>query len=158
MLNPDHRDLIFAFSNENAEFLIVGAVAVAVHAIPRATGDLDVWVNPSSANAKRVLRALQKFGAPMEHLSEADLSTPDMVVQIGLPPARVDIMTCIEGVDFSEAYTERFDVLFDGVQIPFISKRHLIANKRATGRKKDKSDLEQLVRTVTSPGRKRPAK
>lgn len=158
MLNPDHRDLIFAFSNESAEFLIVGAVAVAVHAIPRATGDLDVWVNPSPANAKRVLRALRKFGAPMERLSQADLSTPDMVVQIGLPPARVDIMTSIEGVDFSEAYTERFDVVLDGILIPFISKRHLIANKRATGRKKDEADLEQLVRTVTSPSRKRPAK
>lgn len=158
MLNPDHRELIFAFLDEEVEFLIVGAVALAVHATPRATGDLDVWVNLTPRNAERVFRALQKFGAPTDMFSEADFKVPGLIVQIGLPPSRVDVMTSIDGVEFPKAYAARFDVVIDGRDVPFISKRHLIANKRATGRKRDEADLDQLTRTNSAVGTKKPAR
>jgi hypothetical protein len=102
-LNPDFKDLLAAFNDEGVEYLVVGAHALAVHGLVRATKDLDVWVRPSANNAPKVIRALSAFGAPLHDLTAGDLTRPETVFQIGLPPLRVDILTAIEGVDFAEA-------------------------------------------------------
>ena len=98
VLNPDFSDMLSALSDEGAEYLLVGAYAVAVHGIPRATGDLDLWVRISAENAARVRRALARFGAPLSDRSEADLRTAGTVVQIGIPPRRIDLLTSLDGI------------------------------------------------------------
>lgn len=114
--------------------------------MPRATLDLDVWVEPSPDNAKRVWRALAAFGAPLTtlRLHESDFVKPDTVVQLGLPPYRIDILTGLTGVSFAEAWSDRVEALFEGVRVPFMGRDAFFRNKRATGRTKDLADLESL--------------
>jgi hypothetical protein len=144
MLNPDFRDILSTFNAEGVEYLLVGAYALAAYGVPRATGDIDLWVRPSQQNAERVWRALEGFGAPLERLSVGDLTSPDLVVQIGVSPRRIDVLTSIDGVDFEAAWPERVLVSVDGLEVPVISRRHLVANKRATGRPQDLADIARL--------------
>lgn len=142
----DFRDLLAGFAAGGVRFLVVGAHALAVHGVPRVTGDLDLWVEPTAANAGRVWRALAAFGAPLGTLSlrESDFVKPDQVVQLGLPPYRIDIMTAISGVGFDEAWAGRFTgTLFD-VPVGFIGREAFIRNKRASGRPKDLEDIRSL--------------
>jgi hypothetical protein len=145
-VNEDFRDLLAALLSESARFLVVGAHALAVHGVPRATGDLDVWIAGDAGNAGRVFDALIRFGAPMAAMAvtREDLSKPDQVVQIGLPPRRIDVLTSISGVLFEEAWSERVIHDVDGLPIPFIGRAALVKNKRATRRAKDLADLEAL--------------
>ena len=108
-MNEDFLDVLKSLLDADVRFLVVGAHAMAVHGVPRATGDLDVWVNPESQNADRVWDALLAFGAPLQEIgiSRDDLETPDMVVQLGLPPRRIDILTSIDGVAFDQAWKNR---------------------------------------------------
>ena len=145
-MNPDFRDLLRALSDAGARFLVVGAYAVSFHSEPRATGDLDLWVDPTRDNAARVYRALASFGAPLTELSESDLSTPDVVFQIGIAPRRIDIMTSITGVDFEDAWPARTDATYGGVSFPIIGIDALMRNKQALGRPKDLVDLDLLRR------------
>ena len=124
--------------------MIVGAYALAAHGHPRATGDIDLWVRPSSENAERVFRALSEFGAPLTDVNRRDFETPDTVFQIGVSPRRIDILTAIEGVEFEQAWPERLKVEVEGMQLPVIGRVHLIANKQALGRTQDQADLERL--------------
>jgi hypothetical protein len=144
MLNPDYRDMLSALFEEGVEFLIVGAFALAAHGLPRATGDIDVWIRRSDENAARVWQALIRFGAPTRGLTQSDLATPDVVFQIGVAPRRIDILTSIDGVTFDEAWPHRLTVSLEGVSIPVIGRAHLIQNKRAAGRPKDLTDLDWL--------------
>ena len=144
MVNRDYKDLFAAFNAHGVEFLIVGAYALAVHGHVRATKDLDVWIRPSSENARRVLRALTAFGAPTEGLSEHELAQPGMIIQLGYPPVRIDVVTSIEGVVFDNAWEERVDASYGDQNVFVISRRHLVASKRAAGRLQDLADLEAL--------------
>ena len=146
LLNPDFRDMLLALSAEGAEFLVVGAYAVAAHGIPRATGDLDVWVGTEGDNPAKVLSALQRFGAPVERVALDELRSPDLVFQIGVVPQRIDIITGIEGVDFGGAYARRLMIELDDVAVPVLGLDDLLANKRAVGRPKDLADVEALER------------
>ena len=130
----------------DARFLIVGAHALSVLGVPRATVDLDIWIDARPENARRVWAALAAFGAPMESLgiSLADFSRPDVIVQFGLPPWRVDIMTSISGVTFDEAWPRRVEGAFDDLQVQYIGRDAFIRNKRATGRNKDLGDIDAL--------------
>lgn len=154
MLNPDFKDILSEFIAAEVQFLVVGAYALAAHGIPRATGDLDFWVRTGTANGERVLEALRRFGTPLDELSVEDFSQPDIVVQIGREPARVDIMTSIDGVTFDEAWGDRLTVTLDGLEVPILGRRHLLANKRATGRPQDIADAERLE--ASDPGRRNP--
>lgn len=144
-MNPDFNDILSAFNAEGVEYLLVGAYAVAVHGLPRATGDMDLWIRPSPDNAKLVRRALVRFGAPLEGLSLRDLETPDLVVQLGLPPRRIDLMTSIDGVDFDSAWQEKVLTPVAGLEVPTISRKHLLLNKRATARPQDLADVARLI-------------
>ena len=142
----DFRDLLIELVRADARFLVVGAHALSVYGVPRATIDLDVWIDASPENAKRVWAALAAFGAPLESLNirESDLTVPNMVAQFGLPPWRIDILTGISGVTFDEAWLERVEDSFDDVRVPFIGRAAFIRNKRASGRTKDLADIESL--------------
>jgi len=145
-LNPDFRDLLLAFAAEQVEFLVVGAYALALHGVPRFTGDLDVFVRPTAENAERVWNALARFGAPVRTagVRPADFATPGIVYQIGLPPARVDVLTAISGVTFDEAWVGREVTDLEGAIVCFIGRESLIRNKEAAGRPKDLADAARL--------------
>jgi hypothetical protein len=145
-VNEDFRDLLVELLDADVRFLVVGAHAMAVHGVPRATGDLDVWVSPAASNADRVWAALRRFGAPVERLgiSLEDFRTPGMVVQIGQPPRRIDLLTDVSGLDFDEAWSNRTMHSIGAHAVPFLGREDLIRNKRASGRPKDIADLDVL--------------
>lgn len=143
-MNRDFAEILSALSDAGADFVIVGAHALAAHGLPRATGDLDIWVRPSPENARRVLAALRAFGAPLHDLEEKDLVHLGTVFQIGVVPCRVDILTEISGVDFDEAWSRRQWFVVDEQRLPFLSREDLARNKRAAGRPKDLVDLAAL--------------
>jgi len=145
-VNDDFLDILRALIDGQARFLVVGAHAMAVHGVPRATGDLDVWVDSQSENAGRVWSALLKFGAPVQSLdvSRDDLLVPGTVIQIGMPPRRIDILTQLSGVVFEDAWKGRTTRTVAGLEIPFLGKADLMKNKKATNRPKDIADIQEL--------------
>jgi hypothetical protein len=143
-VSPDFKDLLSAFNAHRVEYLVVGAHALAAHGYVRATGDLDVWVRPEAANAKRVIEALRAFGASLQDLSEADLTRAGTVFQIGVAPIRIDVLTSIDGVGFEEAWTGRLTARFADLPVPVLALRDLIVNKRAAGRPQDLADVDWL--------------
>jgi hypothetical protein len=146
-LPPDFRDLLRAFSEHQVRYLVVGAYAVAAHGHPRATKDLDLWVEPSSENAARVLAALREFGAPLGGLTAEDLTNPGVTYQIGVPPLRIDVLTAIDGVpDFKAAWRHRRGTVLDGMPVFTIGRQELLANKRAAARPQDLADVAALER------------
>lgn len=144
-MNEDFRDLLRALRDAEVRYLVVGAYAVSYHAAPRATADLDVWVEPTPDNASRVLAALAAFGAPAGQLAIDDLTSDDLVYQIGVAPRRIDLMTGITGVTFAEAWVSRAEAEYGGVRFPLIGLDALIRNKRALGRPRDLEDLAALL-------------
>ncbi len=149
MLNPDFRDMLSCLKNEEVEFIIVGAYALAAHGLPRATGDIDIWIRNSSSNAQKVRRALIEFGAPVSNLSEVDFISPDMVVQIGVEPSRIDLLTGIDGVEFDEAWENKISINVSGLKICILSEVDLLKNKLAAGRDKDQADIAWLKKHLS---------
>lgn len=144
-MNQDFVDLLRSFVAADVRFLVVGAYALAVHGRPRATGDLDVWVDPTPENAPRIMEALAAFGAPVSELSESDFKQPGIAYQIGVPPGRVDLLTELTGLSFADAWPDRLRHPFGGVEVDFIGRDAFIRNKRATGRPKDLGDIDGLA-------------
>lgn len=147
MLNPDFRDILSEFCAAQVEFLLVGAYALAAHGLPRATGDIDLWVRCSEQNARRIMQAMARFGAPRANITAEDFKTPGIVFQIGVAPRRIDIITTIDGVDFDTAWAAHTEVVIEGLNIPVIGREHLLRNKRASGRPKDLADVSWLEQT-----------
>lgn len=141
---PDVLELLRAFAGREVRYLVVGAHALGYWAQPRATGDLDLFVEPVPDNARRILAALADYGAPLAGLTAADLATPGVVFQMGEPPWRIDLNTELTGITFADAWREHATVAVEGVEIPIIGRAAMIANKRAVGRPKDRFDLELL--------------
>jgi hypothetical protein len=148
-LNDDFRDMLQALVACGVDFIIVGAHALAAHGLPRATGDIDILVRPSAENAKRVMNALARFGAPVEAhgVDQNDFATPGRVYQLGLPPRRIDLLTEITGVSFEEAWSTRVETNLGDVRASLLSRECLLKNKRATGRDKDLVDVRALTST-----------
>jgi len=151
-MNRDFVEMLSALSEARVEYLLVGAHALAAYGIPRATGDIDIWVRPSPENAGRVRVALATFGAPLFDLTIDDLSKSGTVFQIGVPPGRIDILTSISGVTFDEAWPRRTSVNLPGLVVPVIGRADFVVNKRATGRPKDLADLALLAERADGPG------
>ena len=147
MVNRDFRDLFAEFNAHGVEFLIVGAYALAVHGHLRATKDLDVWVRPSAENAQRVFSALEAFGAAIDALSASDFTQLGTVVQLGVAPTRIDILTRIGDIRFEEAWLRRIEAKYGDQPVSVLSRRDLIAAKRAFGRLQDLADIEALEQT-----------
>ena len=144
MLNDDYKDLLHALSEEKVKYLLVGAYALAAYGYPRATMDIDIWVKPDTDNAAAVLRALERFGAPLQDLSPQDLEKSDTVFQIGVAPRRIDIITGVSGLEFDSAFDNSIEVKIDEVALRIPSTADLIRNKRASGRTRDLADAEAL--------------
>jgi predicted nucleotidyltransferase len=145
-LPQDFRDLLVELHDAGAAFVVVGGHAVAFHGHPRATKDLDVLVRSDASNAARVYRALAAFGAPLEaiEVAESDFVTYDGVLQIGLPPRRIDILNRATGITFDEAVAAHESFQLDGRAIPIIGFEALLKNKIATGRDQDRADVKAL--------------
>ena len=143
-MNRDFVEMLSALSAAGARFLIVGAHALAAHGAPRATGDLDIWIGATPDNAARVLDALRNFGAALFDLTVDDLSRPDTVFQVGLPPSRIDILSSISGVTFDHAWSRRLEIRIGDLDVGVIGREDFIANKTASGRPKDLMDLTLL--------------
>ena len=143
-MNEDYHDILAALVAQNARFLIVGAHALAAHGYPRSTVDIDIWIDATDDNADQVWKALAEFGAPLADLSveRQDLTRPDVVIQFGLPPNRIDVLTGLSGLSFDAAWMNRIEEVLEGVTVPVLGLADLIANKRATGRDKDRADLK----------------
>ena len=143
-MNRDFVEMLSELSAAGVEYLVVGAHALAAHGVPRATGDIDIWVRSTPENADRVLAALTRFGAPLFDLTREDLTRAGTVFQIGQPPSRIDILSSISGVTFEAAWPRRIFVEIEGLAIPVLARTDFIANKQASGRPKDLSDLALL--------------
>lgn len=147
-LNEDFLDLLCAFLDAGVDFVVVGAHALAAHGVLRATGDLDVLVNPTEENAGRVVSALRAFGAPLDAhgVTCDDFTRPENVYQVGLPPRRIDVLTSISGVGYDEAARTSMSVTVGAVTLKVLGREALVRNKRATGRLKDAADADALER------------
>ncbi|MGH7390576.1 MAG: nucleotidyl transferase AbiEii/AbiGii toxin family protein [Candidatus Rokuibacteriota bacterium] len=152
-LNEDFRDLLVVLADAGAEFVIVGAYALAFHGVPRASGDIDLFVRPTPENSRRVISALARFGAPLEAagVTAADFSQPGAVYQIGLPPRRIDVLTQVSGLTFEEAWTSRVAIELEGRTVNFIGRAALLKNKEAAGRPQDIADAARLRRIEPGP-------
>jgi hypothetical protein len=153
-MNADFLDLLTALNAADARFLVVGGYAVGIHGIPRATKDLDVWIEVSADNARKVMRALRDFGAPLGDLAERDLETPGTGFKMGEPPVRIDILTQIEGVRFEDAWPRRLETSFGSVRCAVIGRADLLTNKRAAGRPQDLADVTALERLEKAKGKR----
>jgi hypothetical protein len=144
MLNPDFREFIQLLNANKVRYLVVGGYAVAYFGYPRYTKDIDIWLRLERENAELIVRVLQQFGFGSLGLTVEDFLASNQIIQLGYPPARIDLLTTLPGVEFDECYAARHDVEVDGVVVHFIDRPHLIQNKRASGRLQDLADIEQL--------------
>ena len=141
---PDFRDLLALLNARGVEYVVVGAHALAYHGAPRLTGDLDILVRPDAENARRVLGALEEFGFGAIGLAAEDFVVPDRVVQLGIVPVRIDLVTSITAVPWQEAAAGCAPGVYGDVPVRYLGRAELVKNKRAIGRKKDIADLEAL--------------
>ena len=143
-LYHDFKELLELFNAQKVEYIIVGGYALAFHGAPRYTGDIDILIRPNAENARRVLSALDEFGFGSVGLTEEDFKILDKVVQLGVPPVRVDFMTSITGVSTDDVFSRCVEGKYGDIPVKYIGRDEFILNKRSTGRKKDMSDLEAL--------------
>ncbi|MFI5308012.1 MAG: nucleotidyltransferase [Polyangiales bacterium] len=155
IFHPVFSEFLSTFVSHRVRFLVVGGHALAVHGRPRYTDDLDVWVEPTPANAKRVIEALQAFGYEAYSLSAAEFATPDRMTHLGKPPMRIDIMTSVTGVRFRDAWANRMRAKIEGMTLCFLGRKQLIQNKAAAGRAKDLADLALLEEAEQAPRKRR---
>ena len=143
-LQKDLRAFVELLIAKRVDFIIVGGHAVAYHGFPRFTGDIDIWVRPTIENGERLVDVLAAFGFGDCGVSASDFTIPERVVQLGTPPHRIDLLTSISAVEFSEAWDSRVNAALDGIGVSFLGRDALLRNKRAAGRAKDLADIEEL--------------
>jgi hypothetical protein len=151
-VNSDFSDLLRIFNVNHVKYLVIGGYAVVQYAEPRYTKDLDVWISTDETNAEAVYKSLREFGAPLEEYTAKDFSEDGFFFQMGIPPVRVDILMGIPGADFENCWQRRNEVDFDGMPVCFISKKDLIAAKKASGRPQDLIDAGLLEKAETENG------
>ena len=144
VLNQDFREFIQSLNDNDVRFLIVGGYAVAFHGHPRYTKDLDIWIWVDEQNAENVIKALDQFGFSSLQLAPADFLDANLVVQLGYPPNRIDLIMGLAGVEFDACYRARVEEEVEGIVMPFIDIENLRKNKKASGRHQDMADLENL--------------
>lgn len=145
-IEKDYEDLLRLFNRHRVKYCVVGAFAVAFYAVPRYTKDIDILVEPSTENSRKIIKALNKFGFKGIDLKEEDFNREGRVIQLGYEPVRVDILTSIAGVDFEEVWQNRKRIRYSNISVLFIGREELIKSKKASGRKQDKVDLEFIER------------
>lgn len=151
-MNSDFKDLLRAFNDAEAKYLVVGGWAYAEHVEPRYTKDLDVWIETTVDNAERVMRALKAFGAPLYDISVRDLTNCGTIYQIGLPPSRIDIITSVDALEFTDCWQRRKTVQLGDVTVHYVSAKDMLINKESTGRLQDQADAEHLRQSIEIDG------
>jgi len=146
VFQKDFHDLCALLNDQNVDYLIVGAYAVAFHGAPRATGDFDVLIRPDAEHVARLLRAVKRFGFPSEEVTPEYLLSQSKILQLGREPVQIHIMTSISGVSWEDAWKSREPASYSGLPVFVIGRSELLANKAAAGRFKDLADLEALRR------------
>ena len=146
MFNPDFKEFVQLLIQNQVEYLIVGGYAVSIHGYPRYTGDLDIWINSTNGNAKKVVACLNEFGFSSYELTEKDFTKEYGIVQLGYPPVRIDIINTVDGVDFGECFLKKSIIEIDGLSVNFIGLEDLIKNKKTTARPRDIDDVENLTK------------
>ena len=144
LLPPDFKEFLQLLNDHQVEYLLIGGYAVGYHGYPRATGDMDIWIALNPANAEKLVAVLAAFGFVASSISPDLFLQPNNIIRMGNPPLRLELLTTISGVEFADAYTQRITDTIDGVTVNIISLDQLKVNKRASGRLKDLSDLENL--------------
>jgi len=142
---PDFEEFFRLLNVHKVKYLVVGGYAFAVHAFPRFTNDLDIWIDTDVKNAEKILQVLNDFGFKELEVTIEDLTNPDRIIQLGYPPLRIDLLTDIDGVEFSAAWENKDSSSYGKQKINIINRELFIRNKLASGRKKDKEDLEKLT-------------
>lgn len=143
-MNSDFKELLKLFNDAKVKYLIIGGYAVAKHAEPRYTKDLDIWISNERENAERVFRALKNFGAPLANITVEDFTVPTLVFQLGIEPSRIDILMGLKDLDFDVCWERKAAATIGDTKIYFISIDDLIFNKQLTGRPQDLADVEKL--------------
>lgn len=144
-VQKDYEDLLRLFNKNKVKYCIIGAYAIAFYSRPRYTKDMDILIEPSSQNAKRIVKSLISFGFRTSDIKEGDFNREGKIIQLGYEPVRVDILTSIDGVTFRHAWNGKKIGIYGKQKVYFIGKKELIKNKRASGRKQDKFDEELLL-------------
>jgi hypothetical protein len=142
-LHPDFSDFVEALNDNNVEYVVVGSFALAFHGSPRATGDIDFWIRPSTSNAKALIKALEVFGFGALDISEEDIVS-GKIIQLGFPPVRIDIITIIDGLIPEEIWDTKEKGKLGPHDVFYLGKEAFIKNKRTMRRHKDLADLELL--------------
>ncbi|MCL4813653.1 MAG: hypothetical protein KJ061_14260 [Vicinamibacteraceae bacterium] len=145
-LAPDFDEFIGSLIAHGVEFLVVGAYALAFHGAPRFTGDLDILIRPSVDNAARLIAALDAFGFPVPELSPETIADRRRMLQMGVPPVQIHVMSAISGVEWDEAWPDRVEGPLGRHAVPFLGRDTFLRNKRAAGRPKDLADIDALDR------------
>ena len=143
-IQSDFKELLELFNSHKVDYLITGAYALALLGAPRYTGDIDLYVKPDPANAEKIITALEQFGFGDLGLKAEDFTEPGQIIQLGVAPARIDMITSISGVTWEQAESGRQEGSCGGVPVYFLGREQFITNKQATGRQKDLADLESL--------------
>jgi hypothetical protein len=143
-IQQDFKELLELLNAHEVEFVIVGAYALAFHGVPRFTGDIDILVKPDPVNAGKILTALKEFGFGSLDLNKSDFNEPDKVIQLGVAPVRIDLITSLTGVSWQQAYSSKVEGSYGDVKVYYLGREELISNKKALGRKKDLADIEAL--------------
>ena len=143
-VQQDFKELIELFNAHKVEYVIVGGYALAFHGSPRYTGDIDILVKPDEENAKKIFRVLVKFGFGSLDLKQEDFTKPEYVIQLGISPVRIDIITSLTGVTWQDVFGGKEKARYSDVSVFYIGRKEFIKNKRATGRKRDIADIEAL--------------
>ena len=143
-VSKDFKEFIELLNKNNVNYLLVGGYAVGYHSRPRYTEDIDIWIEPSLENAKKIIHVLNKFGFTGVSVSIEELIQPEKIIQLGLPPQRIDILTSIDGVNFNDAWERRIVDSFGDIPVFIISLKDLIKNKSSSGRIKDLQDIEWI--------------
>jgi predicted nucleotidyltransferase len=143
-LSKDFTDFVVLLNKHKVNYMVIGGYALAFHGKPRHTGDLDIWIDLSDANAQKMIGVVNDFGMSSLGLEKADFLQKGGITQIGYPPLRIDILNEIDGVDFEEAYTNKLIIDIDGLPVNYIGLDDLIKNKQVSGRKQDISDVNAL--------------
>jgi predicted nucleotidyltransferase len=146
ILAKDFEDFLQLLNKHEVEYMIVGGYALGFHGAPRYTGDIDIWINISQTNAKKLLLVITEFGFASLGFEESDFLKEGYVSQIGQPPLRIDILNSIDGVNFKEAFLNKQIIDIDGLKVPYVGYHDFIKNKEASGRLKDKADIEEIKR------------
>ncbi len=144
VLHQDFKELLKLLDENSVDYLIIGAFALGFFGYPRSTGDLDVWIRADEENAKKMVKTLNGFGFASLGYKETDFLDKNNIIQLGVPPVRIDIIMSISGVEFDEAYQNKNTVKLDGIKVYYIGKEDFIKNKKASGRLKDLADIESL--------------